>query len=183
MSGTRIRQKFAKKRSLHGVNEHFSQIFNAIIVPRSNRAKVSNGVCFEKFGDSKYKIPTGVAWDAIHRRIDAELKLDCPVWEERNQWTFMSMKKPWWYSWYYIHTGLNNDRDKWGGFERAIYRRLRQCFKGQDEMSFLEWPCELFLSVCTILVATKALLALILGGISIGIIFIVIKEIIKDLRK
>ncbi|MBX3639680.1 MAG: hypothetical protein KF888_04075 [Nitrosomonas sp.] len=42
MSGTRIRQKFAKKRSLHGVNEHFSQIFNAIIVPRSSRAKVSN---------------------------------------------------------------------------------------------------------------------------------------------
>jgi hypothetical protein len=41
MSGTRIRQKFAKKRSLHGVNEHFSRIFNAIIVPRSNRAKVS----------------------------------------------------------------------------------------------------------------------------------------------
>lgn len=42
MSGTRIRQKFAKKRSLHGVNEHFSRIFNAIIVPRSNRAKVSD---------------------------------------------------------------------------------------------------------------------------------------------
>jgi hypothetical protein len=41
MSGARIRQKFAKKRSLHGVNEHFSQIFNTIIVPRSNRAKVS----------------------------------------------------------------------------------------------------------------------------------------------
>jgi hypothetical protein len=41
MSGARIRQKFAKKRSLHAVNEHFSQIFNAIIVPRSNRAKVS----------------------------------------------------------------------------------------------------------------------------------------------
>jgi hypothetical protein len=41
MSGTRIRQKFAKKRSLHRVNEHFSQIFNAIIVPRSSRAKVS----------------------------------------------------------------------------------------------------------------------------------------------
>ena len=41
ISGARIRQKFAKKRSLHGVNEHFSQIFNAIIVPRSNRAKVS----------------------------------------------------------------------------------------------------------------------------------------------
>jgi|GEM_PF-4237358 hypothetical protein len=50
-------------------------------------------------------------------------------------------------------------------------------------MSFLEWPCELFLSICTILVATKALLALILGGISIGMVFIVIKEIIKDLRK
>ncbi|SNX61269.1 C-5 cytosine-specific DNA methylase [Nitrosomonas ureae] len=44
MSGTRIRQKFAKKRSLHEVNEHFSQIFNAIIVPHSNRAKVSNHV-------------------------------------------------------------------------------------------------------------------------------------------
>ena len=41
MSGARIRQKFAKKRSLHGVNEHFSQIFNAIIVPRSSRAKIS----------------------------------------------------------------------------------------------------------------------------------------------
>ena len=41
VSGARIRQKFAKKRSLHGVNGHFSQIFNAIIVPRSNRAKVS----------------------------------------------------------------------------------------------------------------------------------------------
>jgi hypothetical protein len=44
MSGARIRQKFAKKRSLHGVNEHFSQIFNAIIVPRSNRAKVSESL-------------------------------------------------------------------------------------------------------------------------------------------
>jgi hypothetical protein len=42
MSGTRIRQKFAKKRSLHRVNEHFSQIFNATIVPRSSRAKVSH---------------------------------------------------------------------------------------------------------------------------------------------
>jgi hypothetical protein len=43
MSGARIRQKFAKKWSLHGVNEHFSRIFNAIIVPRrSNRAKVSS---------------------------------------------------------------------------------------------------------------------------------------------
>ncbi|MCB1975553.1 MAG: hypothetical protein KDE66_00820 [Nitrosomonas sp.] len=41
MSGTRIKQKFAKKRSLREVNEHFLQIFNAIIVPRSNRAKVS----------------------------------------------------------------------------------------------------------------------------------------------
>jgi hypothetical protein len=41
MSGTGIRQKFAKKRSLHGVNEHFSQIFNATIVPRCSRAKVS----------------------------------------------------------------------------------------------------------------------------------------------
>jgi hypothetical protein len=39
MSGTRIRQKFAKKRSLHEVNEHFSRIFNAIIVPRSNPCK------------------------------------------------------------------------------------------------------------------------------------------------
>ncbi|SNX59202.1 Transposase IS200 like [Nitrosomonas ureae] len=44
MSGTRIRQKFAKERSLHEVNEHFSQIFNAIIVPRSNRAKVSKSI-------------------------------------------------------------------------------------------------------------------------------------------
>ncbi len=50
-------------------------------------------------------------------------------------------------------------------------------------MSFFEWPCELVFSVCTFLVATKALLALILGGILIGMIFIVIKEIIKDLRK
>jgi hypothetical protein len=41
MSGARIRQKFAKKRSLHAVNEHFPQILNAIVVPRSNRAKVS----------------------------------------------------------------------------------------------------------------------------------------------
>jgi hypothetical protein len=39
MSGTRIRQNFAKKRSLHGVNEHFSQNFNAIIVPRSQPCK------------------------------------------------------------------------------------------------------------------------------------------------
>ncbi|SNX61077.1 hypothetical protein SAMN06296273_2532 [Nitrosomonas ureae] len=48
MSGTRIRQKFAKKRSLHGVNEHFSRIFNAIIVPRSNRAKVSLNTYYPK---------------------------------------------------------------------------------------------------------------------------------------
>jgi hypothetical protein len=41
MSGTRIRQKFVKKRSLHEVNEYFSQIFNAIIAPRSSREKVS----------------------------------------------------------------------------------------------------------------------------------------------
>ena len=59
MSGTRIRQKFAKKRSLHGVNEHFSRIFNAIIVPRSNRAKVSlnttnrsGSISFVEFGIS-----------------------------------------------------------------------------------------------------------------------------------
>lgn len=50
-------------------------------------------------------------------------------------------------------------------------------------MSFLEWPCELVFSVCTLLVATKALLAFILCIISVGMIFIVIKEIIKDLRK
>jgi hypothetical protein len=46
MSGARIRQKFAKKRRLHGVNEHFSQIFSAIIVPRSSRAKMSLIICF-----------------------------------------------------------------------------------------------------------------------------------------
>lgn len=50
-------------------------------------------------------------------------------------------------------------------------------------MSFFEWPCELFISVCSFFVATKALLALILCIISVGMIFIVIKEIIKDLRK
>lgn len=50
-------------------------------------------------------------------------------------------------------------------------------------MSFLEWPCEVFLSACTFFVATKALLAFILCVISIGMIFIVIKQIIKDLRK
>ncbi len=50
-------------------------------------------------------------------------------------------------------------------------------------MSFLEWPCELFLSVCTFLVATKALLALILSSISIGMIFIAIKQIVKELRR
>ncbi len=50
-------------------------------------------------------------------------------------------------------------------------------------MNFFEWPCELVFSACTFFVATKALLALILGGISIGMIIIVIKQIIKDLRK
>ena len=50
-------------------------------------------------------------------------------------------------------------------------------------MSFFEWPCELVFSVCTFFVTTKALLAVILGVISTGMIFIVIKEIIKDLRK
>lgn len=50
-------------------------------------------------------------------------------------------------------------------------------------MNFFEWPCELFISVCSFFVATKALLALILCVISVGMIFIVIKEIIKDLRK
>lgn len=50
-------------------------------------------------------------------------------------------------------------------------------------MSFLEWPCELFLSVCTVLVATKALLALLFCIIWVGVIFIVIKEMIKDLKK
>lgn len=50
-------------------------------------------------------------------------------------------------------------------------------------MSFFEWPCELFFSVCSFLVGTKALLALVLCGISIGMIFLVIKEIIKNLRK
>lgn len=50
-------------------------------------------------------------------------------------------------------------------------------------MSFIEWPCELFFSVCTFLVATKALLALILCVIASAMIFIVIKQIIKDLRK
>jgi len=50
-------------------------------------------------------------------------------------------------------------------------------------MSFLEWPCELLFSVCGFFVATKALLALILCTISAGMIFIVIKQIIMDLRK
>lgn len=50
-------------------------------------------------------------------------------------------------------------------------------------MSYLEWPCEVFFSVCSFFVGTKALLALILCVISIGMILIVIKEIIKDLRK
>lgn len=50
-------------------------------------------------------------------------------------------------------------------------------------MSFLEWPCELFFSACSFFVATKALLALILCVISVGMIIIVIKEIIKDLKK
>lgn len=50
-------------------------------------------------------------------------------------------------------------------------------------MGFFEWPCELFFSVCTFFVATKALLALILCIITGGMIFIVIKQIIKDLKK
>lgn len=50
-------------------------------------------------------------------------------------------------------------------------------------MSFFEWPCELFFSFCTFLVTTKALLALILGVFSVGMILIVIKQIIKDLRR
>ncbi len=50
-------------------------------------------------------------------------------------------------------------------------------------MSFFEWPCELFLSVCSFFLATKALMALILCIISAGMIVIVIKQIIKDLRK
>lgn len=50
-------------------------------------------------------------------------------------------------------------------------------------MNFLEWPCELFFSLCTFFVATKALLALIFCGILIGMILIVIKQIIKDLKK
>lgn len=50
-------------------------------------------------------------------------------------------------------------------------------------MSFFEWPCELFLSVCTILVVTKALLALILGVFSVGMSALVIKQLIKDLMK
>lgn len=50
-------------------------------------------------------------------------------------------------------------------------------------MSFFEWPCELVFSVCTFLVVTKALLAFILCVISVGMIFMVIKEIIKDLRE
>ena len=50
-------------------------------------------------------------------------------------------------------------------------------------MSFFEWPCELFFSVCTFFVATKALLALILCIITVGMIFITIREMIKDLRK
>lgn len=50
-------------------------------------------------------------------------------------------------------------------------------------MSFFEWPCEMVFSVCTFFVMTKALLALILCVISVGMIFIAIKEIIKNLRK
>ncbi|MBV6447076.1 MAG: hypothetical protein FCKEOINB_00688 [Nitrosomonas sp.] len=50
-------------------------------------------------------------------------------------------------------------------------------------MSFFEWPCELIFSVCSFFVMTKALLALILCTIAAGMIFIVIKEIIKDLTK
>lgn len=50
-------------------------------------------------------------------------------------------------------------------------------------MNFFEWPCELFLSVCSFFVATKALMALILCVISIGMILIVIKQIIRDLSK
>jgi zinc transporter ZupT len=50
-------------------------------------------------------------------------------------------------------------------------------------MSFLEWPCEVVISFCTFFVATKALLAFILCTISTGMVFLVIKEIIKDLRK
>lgn len=50
-------------------------------------------------------------------------------------------------------------------------------------MSFFEWPCELLFSVCTILVATKGLLALILCVISAGMLFIVIKQLIKDFKK
>lgn len=59
----------------------------------------------------------------------------------------------------------------------------QECSKGQNEMSFFEWPCELFFSVCTIIVASKALLVLILCIISLGMILIVMKELIKDLRK
>lgn len=58
-----------------------------------------------------------------------------------------------------------------------------ELFSGDCGNDFFEWPCELFFSVCTFLVATKALLALILCFITVGMIFIVIKQIIKDLRK
>jgi hypothetical protein len=44
MSDVRTRQKWAKKRSLHGVNEHFLTIFNAVMAARSSRAKVSSRV-------------------------------------------------------------------------------------------------------------------------------------------
>jgi hypothetical protein len=50
-------------------------------------------------------------------------------------------------------------------------------------MSFLEWPCDQYFSACSFFVATKALLALILCAISLGMTIIVIKQIIKDLRK
>ncbi|PTQ75425.1 hypothetical protein SAMN05216333_11238 [Nitrosomonas oligotropha] len=50
-------------------------------------------------------------------------------------------------------------------------------------MNFLEWPCELVFSVCSFFVMTKALLALILGVVIAGMIFVTIKEIIKDSRK
>jgi hypothetical protein len=35
------RQKLSKKRSLHGVNEHFETIFNAAMMKKILRAKLS----------------------------------------------------------------------------------------------------------------------------------------------
>ena len=94
MSGARIRQKFAKKRSLHGVNEHFSQIFNAIIVPRSNRAKVSCSVNWSEV--VKKTIAAGVDINGMREDLEAlglrilpfsaeEAELAAQLWQQTRQ--------------------------------------------------------------------------------------------------